>query len=69
MIEVVLSFMAQTDQGMILFSRLKDATSVRTTGFRAVAQLAPDWEAQHERDWRLPNDSAIAHSVFIIGHI
>ncbi len=69
MIEVVLSFMAQTDQGTILISNPKDVISVCTTEFRAVAQLVPDWEAEHERDWRLPNDSAIAHSVFIIGHI
>lgn len=41
MIEVVLSFMAQTDQRMILFSRPKDATSVRRTGFGASETVLP----------------------------
>jgi len=41
MIELVLSFVAQTDQGMILFSRLKDATSVRRTGFGAFETVLP----------------------------
>lgn len=41
MIELVLSFVAQTDQDMILFSRLKDATSVRRTGFGAFETVLP----------------------------